>query len=451
MKRIRDLLSDSKTARKQDHSSFDQSKGPPLYHSKSLSRSRKTISLLLFLLLAFSIGIRPLFLRAEQSGTIKISLEKAGDHSLENVSFGLVPIADEKGLFGIYEGSEVDLSNLENAKSLQRNARKMENWLKKTALHPNSEISQAYQSIRENTLVQKTDSRGETVFENLPALVYLLYESEPGEYESIEPLIIRIPSPDQEHQDAWNLTIIPKHGNTGTLSFLKINAYTREPIPQECVFASYEKNGEDYELIETVATNEKGELSFYLEEEFYIKELKAPDDYKLNTDIVRITHINDQITIDGKEVDPDAITNLNNYPIDPEHPTDLETGKENNQPLLDPVPPLQDEPAPPAGETDVPKPEPVQSTPISSTTPSGSSSGTQGTQSSPFNLGKLAGSVNTALATNKTLLIGAAGIAMVVVIAVVVLYRKRRNSFESNGEDVDYEDFESDDDYLYDQ
>lgn len=139
--------------------------------------------------------------RKENKGTIEIVLTdgKVGT-SKSNVEFICTKIADIKGgeyfLLDKFKDSEVNLQDIKNAAELDAAALKL------------SKLS----SDTKNEKSAVTDSNGTLIFENLDVGVYLLKAIDTDSYDTVNPVLIAIPTwNEEEGMMQYDLTVYPKH------------------------------------------------------------------------------------------------------------------------------------------------------------------------------------------------------------------------------------------------
>lgn len=133
----------------------------------------------------------------ENKGSIQILLTE-GDigTSVENVVFEYTKVAELKD--GYYylnkEYGEIDLNEINTAQELAEAAEQISN----NVVSANGEV--------------KTDKNGEAIIEDLDIGVYLLEVSDKARYENVTPLLIAIPTWNEETGDMeYDVTVIPKH------------------------------------------------------------------------------------------------------------------------------------------------------------------------------------------------------------------------------------------------
>lgn len=159
-------------------------------------KSHKKITLLLLtglLVLLSSTSV----LAKDNKGSIQILL-KAGDigTSVENVVFEYTQVAELKD--GYYyldkKYGDIDLNEINTAQELAEAAESISN----NVVSANGEV--------------KTDKNGEAIIEDLEIGVYLLEVSDKARYENVTPLLIAIPTWNEEVGDMeYDVTVIPKH------------------------------------------------------------------------------------------------------------------------------------------------------------------------------------------------------------------------------------------------
>lgn len=134
----------------------------------------------------------------ENIGSIKIELtEGAIGTSKENVVFEYQKVADLRGgyyyLLEEYDKLDIDLNELEYADQLDEAAREL-----------SKHITAEGQAV--------TDEDGEAFITDLEIGVYLLKVSDKARYEEVTPVLIAIPTWNEEAGDMdYHLTVIPKH------------------------------------------------------------------------------------------------------------------------------------------------------------------------------------------------------------------------------------------------
>ena len=159
-------------------------------------KSYKKIILLLLTGLLALLSSMSVFAK-DNKGSIQILLTK-GDigTSVENVVFEYTKVAELKN--GYYyldkKYGDIDLNEINTAKELAEAAEQISS----NVVSANGEV--------------KTDKNGEALIEELDIGVYLLEVSDKARYENVAPLLIAIPTWDEEAGDMkYDVTVIPKH------------------------------------------------------------------------------------------------------------------------------------------------------------------------------------------------------------------------------------------------
>lgn len=159
-------------------------------------KSHKKIILLLLTGLLVLFSSTSVFAK-EEKGSIQILLTK-GDigTSVENVVFEYTKVAELKNGFYYLDKQygNIDLNEINTAKELAEAAE----LISSNVVSANGEV--------------KTDNNGEAIIKDLEIGVYLLEVSDKARYENVTPLLISIPTWNEEAGDmVYDVTVIPKH------------------------------------------------------------------------------------------------------------------------------------------------------------------------------------------------------------------------------------------------
>lgn len=135
-----------------------------------------------------------------KKGNIEIVLtDGENGTSKDNVTFEYAKVADlingEYRLLKEYEEIDVDLNSIEYSSELDEAAQKLDKLV----------------TAKDNV---KTDAEGKALINDLEVGVYLLRVSDKARYENVYPVLISIPTWNEEEGDMnYDITVIPKHSS----------------------------------------------------------------------------------------------------------------------------------------------------------------------------------------------------------------------------------------------
>lgn len=213
---------------------------------------------------------------SRKRGNISITLNDTEDHvSKENVVLGIVKIADENaGLYDMldpFTSSEIDLNAIETTAELNE-----------AAIQLVGLVDEPNQTVR-------TASDGTAVINDLEVGVYLIYPIKLASYDHITPVIVAIPTFDDDAgKMSYDIHLEPKHYPVLTnILVKKVDANDQTKVLK---FASFTLYDSDHNEIITLDTDKNGICTFegYKRGTYYLKETKAPKGYKLSKDEIKV-------------------------------------------------------------------------------------------------------------------------------------------------------------------
>lgn len=135
-----------------------------------------------------------------QKGSVEITLTDGEEGTRkENVTFEFAKVADlidgEYHLFQEYEKTNVNLNHIEYSSELNEAAQKLDKLV----------------TAKDDV---KTDAEGKALINDLDVGVYLLRVSDKARYENVYPVLISIPTWNEEEGNMnYDITVIPKHSS----------------------------------------------------------------------------------------------------------------------------------------------------------------------------------------------------------------------------------------------
>lgn len=249
-----------------------------------VSKKVRKLKLMMLSLLAFLV-MTPIVAKAEEPnkttpqkgiGNISIILNDTEDNAPKgDVELGIIKVADEdEGLYYLVEpfsDSKIDLNTIETTAELDSTAK------------------QFVEMVKEPDMKVKTSPAGTCVVKGLEAGVYLIYPIDLASYDHITPVIVAIPTFNEDSGEMmYNLSIEPKHHPVLTnIQVRKVDANNEEKVLKSASFTLFDK---DHNEIITLNTDDNGICSFegYRRGTYYLKETKAPQGYRLSDEEIKV-------------------------------------------------------------------------------------------------------------------------------------------------------------------
>lgn len=207
---------------------------------------------------------------SKKRGNISITLNDTEDHvSKENVVLGIVKIANENAgqydLLEPYTNSGIEINYIETTAEL------------------NDAALQLVDFVDQPDLKITTDDNGTALAGDLEVGVYLIYPIELSSYDHITPIIIAIPTfDDDEGQMKYDIHLEPKHYPVlSNIQVKKVDANDETKVLKSASFTLYDENHNE---IITLDTDKNGICTFegYRRGTYYLKETAAPKGYRLS-------------------------------------------------------------------------------------------------------------------------------------------------------------------------
>ncbi len=235
-------------------------------------------------------------IHAKDMGSITIELQDSIDHlSKENVEFEIHKIAS------IVDGKYVLCSEFESLDvdfNMEMNTDEFEEVLDKIS-NMNLKSEESY----------KTDKDGICKINDLDLGIYYVYPIDISEYEVISSTLVSIPQWDND-EIVYDIEILPKHIPFPKFEIQKIDSKSKEIVDDLVEFTLY-SDASCENKIKTLSG--KGKIQVLCNvSDFYIKETKAPNGYKINGRTIKVNVKDNVLYIDDKVVESGYVFEFEN-------------------------------------------------------------------------------------------------------------------------------------------
>lgn len=236
--------------------------------------------------------------KANDKGTILIELQDSVDElSKENVEFEIIQVA--KLMDGYYVLNE-DFKNMDIDLNTELKAEQVDDFCLKL------------QETKTQGKFLKTDDQGKIEIQDVEEGMYLIRIHDLADYEPISPMLISVPQWDEDTL-IYDIHVYPKHSPFGKVILHKVDAETKKDILENVEFTSF-KDSTCKDKLKTYKGN--GTVSILMKEQsMYVKETKAPNGYSLSPKTIHLEVKDNQLYVDGKEVDSGYILDFENQKV----------------------------------------------------------------------------------------------------------------------------------------